>query len=97
MLGKTEGIRRGRWKMRWLDCIINSTDMNFNKLWEMVKKEAWRAAGSPWGHEESDMTERLNNNNKNSIHKNKLQMHSRPKHKTWHYKTIRGKHMQNTL
>ena len=73
-LGKTEGVRRGQWKTRWLDCIINSTDMSFNKLWDMMKeKEAWRVAGSPWGHKELDMTERLNNN-RNTIHKNKLQM-----------------------
>ena len=50
MRGKIEGKRRGQQRMRWLDSITKSMDMNLRKLWEMGSL----AYCSPWGPKESD-------------------------------------------
>jgi len=59
MLGKVEGRRRGRQRMRWLDGITDSMEMSLSKLQELVMD---RRPGMLWSMEsqKSDMTEWLN-------------------------------------
>ena len=56
MLGKIEGRRRGQQRMRWLDGISHSMDMNLSKVQELIMdREA--SCCNPWDRKESDPTE----------------------------------------
>ena len=59
MLGKIESRRRrGQQRMRWLDGITDSMDMSL--MLGVGDGQGSLACCSPWGHKESDVTERLN-------------------------------------
>ena len=62
MLGKIEGRRRrGQQRMRWLDDITDLIDGHeFEQAPGVGDGQRSLACCSPWGHKESDMTERLN-------------------------------------
>ena len=62
MLGKIEGRRRRKKRMRWLDGITDSMDMSLNKLWEMVKGQGSLVCFSPWDCKESNTPLQMNNN-----------------------------------
>ena len=55
MLGKTRGKRREWLRMRWLDSITDSMDMNLSKLWEIMENRGAGHAQS-WACKESDTT-----------------------------------------
>ena len=57
--------KKGRQGMRWMDGIIDSVDMsltNFERWWKIEEP----GMPCPWGQKESDMSERLNNHNRNA-------------------------------
>ena len=61
MLGKIEGRRRReRQRMRWLDGITDSMDVEFEQAPRVSDRQGSLACCSPWGRKESDTTERLN-------------------------------------
>ena len=68
MLGRIEGRRRrGQQRMRWLDGITDSMDMGLGGLRGVGDGQGGLACCSSWGYKESDMTERLNCTELNSI------------------------------
>ena len=58
MLGKMEGKRRrGQQRMRWLDSVTNSMDMNLSKFWELVRdRGAWHATAHGVSKSQTTMT-----------------------------------------
>ena len=60
MLGKTEGRRRGRQRMRWLDGITDSMNVEFEQGLGVGDGQGSLVCCGSWGRKQSDTTEQLN-------------------------------------
>ena len=60
MLGKIEGGRRGRQRMRWLDGITDDVGREFEQAPGVGDGQGGLTCCSAWGHKEVDTTEKLN-------------------------------------
>ena len=67
MLGKIEGRRRKQQRMRWLESITDSMNMNLNKLQDHSEGQGSLVYYSSWGPKESDTTLQMNKNNLSSF------------------------------
>ena len=62
MLGKIKGRRRRHQRMKWVDGITDTMNMNLGKLQGDGERQGGLVCCSPWDHKESDRTGQLNNN-----------------------------------
>ena len=74
MSGKTEGKRRGQQRMRWLDSITDSMNINLSKLQEILKdRKGWRAAAHGVAESQTGLSNSTTTNKDTSSHSSTVQ------------------------